>query len=121
MAEASRPAHATGWRRSELFFGIDTGSGGTVLSPADEARWRGFLDREVTPRFPDGLTVLDGYGQWRPDGAATPIRQAAKVLVILHEDTPAHRAAIEAIRRAWKRETGHASVLWASHPVEVSF
>lgn len=122
-AGEARPATvaATGWLRSELYFGIDAEPGGTVPSPAEEAHWRDFLDREVTPRFPDGLTVLDGYGQWRPAGAAMPIRQPAKVLVLLHEDTPARRAAIEAIRRAWKRETGHESVLWAWQRVEVSF
>lgn len=32
--------------------------------------WRAFLAAEVTPRFPDGLTVIDAAGQWR-DGAAT--------------------------------------------------
>jgi len=29
---------------------------------AGDARWRQFLAREVTPRFPDGLTVYDTYG-----------------------------------------------------------
>ncbi len=24
-----------------------------------------FVDREITPRFPDGLTVLQPVGQWR--------------------------------------------------------
>ena len=27
-------------------------------------KWRDFLDREVTPRFPSGLSVVDVYGQW---------------------------------------------------------
>ena len=30
-----------------------------------DAEWRAFLETEVTPRFPDGLTVLTAYGQWR--------------------------------------------------------
>ena len=30
-----------------------------------EEEWRAFLETEVTPRFPDGLTVLTAYGQWR--------------------------------------------------------
>ncbi len=40
--------------------------------PADESKkgiseadWRDFLDREVTPRFPSGLSVVDVYGQWQ--------------------------------------------------------
>ena len=30
-----------------------------------EAQWAKFVDREITPRFPDGLTVFNAYGQWR--------------------------------------------------------
>jgi hypothetical protein len=43
------------------------------------------------------------------------------VLVILHEDTPANRAAIDAIRLAWKTATHDQSVLLSSGSVDVSF
>ncbi len=86
-----------------------------------EAQWRTFLDKEVTPRFPDGLTVFDAYGQWLFRGDASPNRLRTKVLVVLHEDTPQRRADIEAIRLAWKQQTRHQSVLWSRQPVEVSF
>lgn len=124
QGDAARPAQAQGWVRSELYFGVGEESG-----PADrpqterigEAQWRAFLDKEVTPRFPDGLTVFDAYGQWLFRGAREPNRLGTKVLVILHEDTPQRRADIEAIRLAWKQATGHQSVLWARQRVEVSF
>ena len=67
----------------------------------------------MTPRFPDGLTVFDAYGQWLFRGAKEPNRLETKVLVMLHEDTPQRRADIEAIRLAWKQATGHQSVLWS--------
>jgi hypothetical protein len=122
--DIARPADAAGWVRSELYFGVGEESG-----PADrpqtekisEAQWRAFLDKEVTPRFPDGLTVFDAYGQWLFRGSNEPNRLATKVLVILHEDSPQRRADIEAIRLAWKQVTGHQSVLWSRQPVEVSF
>jgi len=119
-----RPAAASGWIRSELYFGVgreDAPSDRPQADAIDEAAWRRFLDREVTPRFPDGLTVLDGYGQWLFRGEPGPHRLRSKVLVILHEDTPQRRADIEAIRLAWKQATGHQSVLWARQPAEVSF
>ncbi len=119
QGDAARPAEAGGWIRSELYFAV--GTEGDPASTIDEARWRAFLDREVTPRFPDGFTVLDGYGQWLFRGEAGPRRQRARVLVVLHEDGAAQRADIEAIRLAWKRETGHQSVLWSSQPARVSF
>ncbi|TWT20155.1 DUF3574 domain-containing protein [Luteimonas marina] len=119
--DAARPAQASGWVRSELYFGV--GRDGEAADPGriDEARWRDFLDREVTARFPDGLTVFDAYGQWLFRGNAEPERLDSKVLVILHEDTPQRRADIETIRLAWKQATGHQSVLWSRQAVEVSF
>lgn len=122
-------AEAPGWVRSELYFGVGAEhsmeAGGVASRPQDapigEAQWRDFLDREVTPRFPDGLTAFDARGQWRYRDAAAPTREKTKVLVILHEDTPRHRADIEAIRDAWKQATGQESVLWSREKVEVSF
>ncbi|MBB5875010.1 DUF3574 domain-containing protein [Xanthomonas sp. 3498] len=124
QGDAARPGQASGWVRSELYFGVGEESGPAdrpQAEPISEARWRAFLDKEVTPRFPDGLTVFDAYGQWLFRGAKEPNRLNTKVLVILHEDTPQRRADIEAIRLAWKQATGHQSVLWARSPVDVSF
>lgn len=119
--DATRPAAAAGWARSELYFGVGNEADPADPSNIDEARWRAFLDREVTPRFPDGLTVFDAYGQWLFRGRDAPERLNSKVLVILHEDTPQRSADIEAIRLAWKQATGHQSVLWSRHAVDVSF
>jgi len=103
QGDAARPARALGWVRSELYFGVgeETGPADRPQSePISEAQWRAFLDKEVTPRFPDGLTVFDAYGQWLFRGAKEPNRLNTKVLVILHEDTPQRTPEIEAIRLA---------------------
>ncbi|HEY5804325.1 MAG TPA: DUF3574 domain-containing protein [Lysobacter sp.] len=118
QGDAARPAQAAGWIRSELYFSVGNEDGSDAI---DEAKWRAFLDREVTPRFPDGLTVLDGYGQWRFKDQGRIVRQRCKVLVVLHEDNAARRNDIEAIRLAWKQASGHESVLWARQAVDVSF
>jgi len=124
QGDAARPALAQGWVRSELYFGVGEESGPAdrpQAEPISEAQWRAFLDKEVTPRFPDGLTVFDAYGQWLFRGAKEPNRLGTKVLVILHEDTPQRTADIEAIRLAWKQATKHQSVLWSKQAAEVSF
>ncbi len=116
--DSSHPG-AAHWVRSELYFAT-----GPLVDPdptLTEGRWRDFLDREVTPRFPDGLTVLDAYGQWRSHGSELPGRLRSKVLVILHEDTPSSAAAIDAIRAAWKTATRSKSVLLVNERVDVSF
>jgi hypothetical protein len=116
--DPARPESAH-WLRCELYFGI-----GTIDAPDDgvgEMRWRSFLDREVTPRFPDGLTVLDAYGQWRGHPGEQPSRLRSKILIILCEDTPANRASIDVIRVAYKAATHAKSVLVAMEHVDVSF
>jgi len=118
QSDSARPASAR-WLRSELYFGV--GLIDSTAAGVTDAQWRDFLDREVTPRFPDGLTVFDAYGQWRSRGHDTPGRLRSKVLVILHEDTPANRAALDAIRLAWKTATHHQSVLLVTENVDVSF
>ncbi|MDF2817836.1 MAG: hypothetical protein K0S73_1776 [Stenotrophomonas rhizophila] len=124
QGDAARPDAATNWVRSELYFGVGEESGASDREQTDaigEAQWRDFLDKQVTPRFPDGLTVFDAYGQWLFRGAKEPNRLRTKVLVVLHENTPQRRADIEAIRLAWKQATKHQSVLWSQQAVEVSF
>src|SRR5690242_10421816 len=62
--------------RTELYFGRNIPTGGTV----SESDWQKFVDEVVTPRFPDGLTVLDADGQWRgKDGSIA--REESKVIV----------------------------------------
>jgi len=120
--DAARPAEVSGWVRSELYFGVGKEANETDEQPVvGEAEWRAFLDQEVTPRFPDGLTVIDAYGQWLFRGRTEPNRLPSKILLILHENTAERRNDIEAIRLAFKQLSGHQSVLWASSPVDVSF
>src|SRR5688500_17329335 len=50
----------TSYLRTTLYFGLARPSG--VVS---DANWQSFLRDEITPRFPDGLTVWEADGQWR--------------------------------------------------------
>lgn len=118
QGDSARPAQAA-WERTELYFGLGRIEGGKAV--ISESRWREFLDNEVTPRFPDGFSVLNAYGQWRDEGAKEPERLDSRVIVILHADTAQADRDIEAIRLAWKRLTGDLSVLRLSQPAQVSF
>ena len=96
----------TAYMRTTLYFGL-TRPTGTV----SEAEWQTFLQEEVTPRFPNGLTVLEGAGQWRrADG--TIGREHSKVLVILHDDKPSTQEALQALVRRYKQVFAQQSVLW---------
>jgi hypothetical protein len=112
----ARPAEAR-WLRSELYFAVARVD--DARDAVDEQAWIAFLDEEVTPRFPDGFSVFDAYGQWR--GKADVARLRSKVLVVLHPDTEEAKARIEAVRVAFLSRTGQQSVLRASWPAAVSF
>ena len=109
------------WMRTELYFSIGEWTE-TSLNTEAEARWQDFLDREVTPRFPDGLSVIDVYGQWRGAQAGALVqRERSRLLVVMHPDSPEASAKIDAIREAWKKLTGDKSVLRVSQPAQVGF
>lgn len=102
--------------RSELFFGRGKPGGGVV---SDE-EWDGFLAAEVTPAFPEGLTVLEAQGQWR-NGQGRIVKEPSKVLVLFHEDSPARREALGRIVAAYKKKFNQESVLRMSERVHVEF
>lgn len=117
--DAAHPAQTQGWVETRLYFGL--GLVDDAAHGVGEEGWRQFLDVEVTPRFPDGLSVLDVYGQWQGKDQPAPERLRSKMLVIDYPDTPANRDKVEAIRAAWKQRTGDQSVLRVTQPAEVSF
>lgn len=117
--DPAHPASARGWVDTRLYFGL--GPANRPEQGISETKWRDFLDREVTPRFPDGLSVQDVYGQWQGKGQAAPERLRSKVLIIDYPDSPENRARIQAIRSAWKAITHDQSVMRVTQPADVSF
>jgi len=117
--DPAHPAATQGWVDTRLYFGF--GLADHPEQGISEARWREFLDHEVTPRFPDGLSVEDIYGQWQGKNQSTPERLRTKCLIIDYPDTQPNRDKIEAIRAAWKKLTGDQSVMRVTVPADVSF
>lgn len=118
--EATSPGvGAEPWIRTELYFGT-TLSDGTEMSAE---QWGDFLDAEITPRFPDGLTVLEGYGQFL-NSEGIIAGETSIVLIIFHpgEFVDESSASIEEIRDLYEVEFDQESVLRVdSEPVCVSF
>ena len=98
-----------------LYFGTATPQG-VVTAEA----WRDFVDEEVTPRFPDGLTTWPASGQWRPAGGA-PVREASWVLDVVHAKDARSDAAIAEIVDDYKRRFHQDSVLRVSTAACVAF
>ena len=110
------PAGTDRFTEYRLFFGR---SKGTVEVVTDTA-WREFLAEEITPRFPDGLTVLDAAGQWR-DASGAIVRERSKLLIVLAAPGEAGMRRTDEIARAYKRAFGQESVLRAVTTACVSF
>jgi hypothetical protein len=110
---ASLPRNA--WVRDTLYFGLSR-PGGVVT----QAQWQAFVDTEVTPRFPDGLTVWPAAGQWRGAGGAVA-REDSRVLDIVHPSGPDFDAKLRAIRDAYKAQFHQESVLKVREAVQADF
>ncbi len=120
QAEKHRRVEFEEFIRTELFFG-SAKPDGSVVTDAD---WQYFLNTEITPRFPDGLTVLTGNGQFRnADGII--VRERSTVLILLYpvQTRRSSSEKIEQIRRLYKAAFQQESVLRADDilPVKVSF
>ena len=109
-------APAAAFARLELLFGMGKKGGGEI----SDREWQAFLDAEVTPRFPDGLTVLTGYGQWR-NSAGAITKENARVLLVWYKPGADVDARVEAIRTAYKTRFGQESVMRVDGVSCVSF
>jgi len=64
--------------RTELFFGRNADGRQNVC----DREWARFLTHEQTPRFPEKLTMIDGWDQRRHGDTGHVMRESGKVIVI---------------------------------------
>ena len=94
-----------------------SGQSGEVV---DDEAWTTFLADTVTPRFPDGLTVLDAQGQWRdPEGLIQ--KERSKLLVVLVPPGGDHMRLIDEVSDEYKLRFSQESVLRVVSDACVSF
>lgn len=116
LAEPACPAGQERLRTAQLFFGRNVGAQPAI----SDATFTRFVDEEITPRFPDGLTIMDGGGQWRGSENQL-IRESAKVvLIVLPKERDAPRR-LDAVRGAYKKRFQQESVLLITQAACVSF
>lgn len=96
----------------ELYFGRDKPTGGEV----SEADWAQFLTEIVTPRFPDGFSVVNVEGQTR-ELSGRIVRERTKRLAVVVFDAPAHRAKIDQIVETYRQRFSQYGVFRIEQPV----
>ena len=101
-----------------LYFGRSDATG--APDAVSNEAWAQFLSDTVTPRFPDGLTVTDGAGQWRND-AGEILKEQAKVLILLVWPDDSALSRINEIADEYESRFNQDSVLLTSAPSCASF
>jgi hypothetical protein len=102
--------------RTELFFGLRKPNGTEV----NNAEFQRFLDREVTPRFPDGFTLITGNGQFKNARSAI-IKERSNLLILLYPTVASSNQKIEQIRKAYLAAFQQQSVLRTENLACVAF
>jgi hypothetical protein len=101
----------------DLLFGRKIGNRVAVT----EGQWARFVDSEITPRFPDGLTVFNAYGQWRDTERNRIVREPSKVVTIVLPGKPEDGDRLTEIIEAYKKRFKQQSVGMVLRPACVSF
>lgn len=111
---ASQPAASTALARGKaymetrLLFGTERPDGGPLVT---DQQFLAFVDEEITPRFPKGLTIQDGRGQWR-DSRGVIERERSYEVILLYPATESRLrdSQIEGIRNAYENAYAQDSV-----------
>ena len=102
--------------KDELYFGLSK-PGGEMIS---EAQWQLFLSRVITPRFREGITVVDAYGQYL-NSEGNLIKEKSKLVILIHENSQKKNQSIEEIIASYKQTFKQESVLRVTTSAKVSF
>ncbi|MEJ8642940.1 DUF3574 domain-containing protein [Streptomyces sp. MS1.HAVA.3] len=107
------------YQETRLYFGTERADG---RGPVGEQEFMRFLDREITPAFPEGLTLHDGYGQWRGQDGKIVREDSYEVVLLYPEKEAGERSTrIERIRQAYEDRYQQDSVGRSDDKVSAEF
>ncbi|MDR0218256.1 MAG: DUF3574 domain-containing protein [Enterobacteriaceae bacterium] len=118
VSPTSAPVCHTGapMTQTTLYFGLNRPSGPVITT----TEWQTFIDRQVTPRFKDGLSVFDTKGQWLGNDGKLA-RENSKALLLIHTPDKESETNIETLRSNYKQQFAQDSVMRVDAPVCVAF
>jgi hypothetical protein len=91
---------------THIYCGRNIPAGGEVSGE----QFATFLETDVTPAFPSGLTAYDAYGQMKTSEGKI-VKQKAKVLLLVHDNSKASLDAIHKIVAAYRSKFGNPQVM----------
>lgn len=108
------PAWAAEMVETKLYFGLTTSDGVPVL----KVQWKDFVAEQVSPRFPQGFTVVNAKGQWQ-DRTGKLVRENTRLLIIVHEKSEKAAQDIAALKAIYIKRFKQSSVFHTESPVRV--
>jgi hypothetical protein len=102
--------------KNELYFGLSKPTGAKI----SEIEWQQFVNTVITPRFREGLTVIDANGQYQ-NNAGSIIREKTKLVILIHDNSPTKNKMIQEVIVNYKQKFQQESVLQVTSDVRVSF
>ncbi|WP_210586430.1 DUF3574 domain-containing protein [Streptomyces sp. GESEQ-35] len=116
---SAAPQRGEPYVETQLFFGTARPDGGPAVT---DRQFMAFIDKEVTPGFPNGLTVQSGRGQWK-DASGTIEKERSYELILLYPlaEAGAGDRKIEEIRRDYEKAFGQESVGRVDDRAQVDF
>jgi hypothetical protein len=116
LLSGCQTAGSTAWIAERLFFGRNIPAGG-IVSDAD---WDQFLRTVITPRFPKGLTVWKGNGQWL-DPHGDLVTEPVFVVEVFHKQDEEVETSMAMIAAEYKKRFGQDAVLRVTSPSAIRF
>jgi Protein of unknown function (DUF3574) len=98
-----------------LVFGLQGPKG-----PVTDAEWNAFLSDVVTPRFPDGLTIVEASGQWRGTDDRLQ-RERSRIVEIVQDQSADAGDRIDTIVQIYKKRHHQESVMVMRTHLEACF
>ena len=113
-----QPFYGKPFVQTLLVFGLSKPDGGTV----SEEEWISFVDTYVTPKFKEGLTIVDSDGQWMMESGEV-IKEDSKILILLYDNESGAEVddSIEQIKEMYKKLFDQEAVLRITSAAGVSF
>lgn len=116
-AQAQAPWRSADTLKSEIFFGLRLPNGKTV----SEDDWSKFLAEVVVPRFPGGLTVIDGAGRSADAAKSGNPVNPTKILVLVHPNVGDSQDKLGQIKAEYRKRFGaDAGIFHIDAPVRIA-
>lgn len=115
-AQAQAPWRSADTLKTEIYFGLRLPDGKTV----SEEEWGKFLAEIVVPRFPDGLTVIDGSGRSANAAKSGNPVNPTKILVLVHPNVGDSQDKLSQVKAEYRKRFGSTGVFHTDSPIRIA-